>query len=544
MHRLPYPRKSLLAFPLVLLAAIAFVLAVLVVVSSLANAAPAPAGGPRLGGGAAADSTLIGAFVFDTAGEVLWIDEVDTLRVSSIWFAAYGPNNKNEDQQIEINFTWERSETIVIQEVINGTTVTRTEQVWNTTDARAFLVSAPKRGIDYTEIELPKKTGERLTITYEGGGRVMRIAQVEHHTSPLYEKLPRQVRQDDYVEELQVLIAAFVAAVVGVVLSRVVYEKAGRHVPRLTPRFWALTLVGMGAVAFWFWYENREGLVLRGSLPPLAAFSLLVGFVTLQVWREEPDADLFLSIHDKIETNQPEFSAYRRYIPQGDDPRPLSTERNHIRYVEDTWRAWAWRVFFGARTYLELPPTNKWHYARDAGPFRRLYILDGSGELETVQRPHFDWFPNMHATTGLGRLKPILRIERMGITKVPVSPWAQHNAVVRVLANLKAQSTVAKEQQDLLVRNAELEAALRSGVVSRARKMMDQLLLALRAVRTGKEFEVTLDEHEDLTRTTDPNVQAGHAQHGGNATTTLTPQQGTNGHGAPQPAAAAPGGAP
>lgn len=513
LRRLPYPRRSRLAFPIVIFAALAAVLAVVLLASTIASAAPAPAGGPRLGGAAAADGTLIGAFTFGPDGQAVWLSEIDTLRTSSIFFLVYNPNLRHESGMVDLTFRWEKSETVLKQVMVNGSLETTSETVWNTTDQRTFQVSAPYRNVDFTEIEVPRKEGERLTILYEGQGRELRVGQLTHHTSPLYAKQPRVDLQTAWITALKLLGMALVAAGLGVMLSRWAYVKAGRHVPEVTGGMWALTVVVLGGVFFMLWQQNREGLVLNGSIPPLAVFGLLVAFHTMQVWRDEPDAYLFVRIHDDVGAAQPTFSSWRRYIPKGDDPHPLTEDPRHVRYIDDNWRAFAWRVFLGGRTYLELPESHRWNYIADRGPFERLYVLDGDKNFETVEKQRIEIFP----PDATWRPSSWLRVHRRGITSVPVSPWAQHLTTVRVLANLKGQQAVGKEHQDLLVRNAELEAALKSGLVTGTRRMMDRFLLAQRASRTGKEFQVTLDEHEDMKRATDPALVVGRTHNGGQA---------------------------
>lgn len=494
MRRLPYPRKSPLTFPIVLLSAIAFFLLVILIAGTVAQAAPAPAGGPRLGGGALPDGSLVGLFTFDTTDRARWLSEMDTLESSSLWVFVYNPSVRHETNQMELTFTWEVPVTVTKEVVVDGEVQTRTETVWNVTDQRTFFVSAPVRQVDYTELELPKKDGERLTIT--AGARNTTLEQLTHKTSPVLVKLPRQVVQDAWVTLLQILAMALAAAAVGVVLSRWLYNKAGRHVPALGKGAWVGGLLVVFLIGLHLWQTNREGLVLSGSTPPLAVFSVVVCFFTLQVWRDEPEKDLYVRIHDSVDSDTPRHSAYVRYIPHGEDPHPLSDDPRHVAIVHDDWRNFAWRVFMRARWYLELPETHRWHYNREKGPFRRLYILDGAKPFETVEEPHIDWFPN-------GIRFPWIHIHRRGITRAPVSPWAQKEKVVDVLANLKEQQEMARQHQDLLVEAGTLRAEIKSGVDKRAQELMDKMFLAIRAVSTGESFEAAKKRHAEMKAATE-----------------------------------------
>lgn len=493
IRRVPRTRERIAPLIATLIAAV-LILGTLIALP-LAQATPSPAGGPRLGGGAAHDGTLFGSFTFEQDGKAFWLNELSVLQTGTIWILVYNPNTKTEAGLMDLTFTWETGTPTTVQESVNGTLVTRVETVWNVTDIRTFQVNAPYRNIDYTEIELPKKDGERLTITYgEGGARSFRLAQLEHTTSPLYAKQARQVLQDKFVDALKVLTMAAAAAAAGIVVSRWVYNKSGRYVPSVGAGFWILGIIIGGAAAVWLWTQNREGVVLNGSLPPLAVLATLVCFFTLQVWRDEPDAFLFLRIHKTMEDNTPRASTWKRYIPQGEDPKPLSEATNHQRYVDDSWGAFFWRFLLDARTYLEYPQTHRWNYEGARGPFRRVHVLDGDKEFETTEKPHFDWFP-------YGWRLPWWTIHRRGITQVPVSPWAQKEKLVDVLANIVTQQEMATDHQALLVEAGTLRAEIRSGVDKRAQELLDKVLLAIRAVSLGESFEEAKKKHEEIKRT-------------------------------------------
>lgn len=513
---------------------------VLLLAIPVVTAAPPPSGGPRLGGGAAPDGTLIGIFLFDTDGRAAWLDELDTLRTSSFWVMVYNPSTRNDAGLIDLRLTWETSSIVTRTVEVDGAVQVQTETVWNVTDERTYQVGAPYRGVDYTEVEPPKKEGDRLTIEYvPAEGRPFRIGQITHHTSPLHEKLAPQEVQHQYLETATIFGLGLLAAAAGIAASAWLHKRAGRYTPDLGPTFWIAVPILTAIAAFWFWTSNREGLVLEGTWPLLVAVAFGACCVSLQFWRDEPDRDLLLSIRTSVNSNTPRFRAKTVYTPIGEDPHPLSTDPRHRRYVEDTWRAWFWRVIFRARTYLELPETHRWNYDHDgSGAFQRLYMLEGQKDVARTEDPHFEWFPN-------GLRRPWVKIHRRGILQVPVSPWAQKEKVVDVLAKLTTMEEQAKDHQEVVEKNARLTAELETGVDKRAHKRFDAFLLRLRAVGSGQSFEEVLRRHNDILASHRLKVQSmGHGGQYATADPDAAAAQAEPDAQAPAPAAPAPAGRP
>lgn len=527
MHRLPYPKQSPLAFPILLFAALAFVLAVILIASSFASAGSIPTGGPQLGGKIAPDQTAFMLWYFGSDGAGRFVQDGETFKADALHVVTFAPTaDIGDDGKVELVFIWERNETIVREEIdANGNVSRRVELVWNETDRIRMNVDASSHAFENTELRLPDKHGERLTIAYlmpgkkkEGSDeppppREYRLAQFTHDTSPLFERFAGENREQKYLVTAKFLFIALGCNASALVFAHAIYKRAGRYVPRLHPAIWiAGALVGV-SLLFAMWLYWREGLVLKGLGPMATGYFLLSTFLTLQVWPESNRQWIFFRLRSDIGSGGPAVSIWFRAIPNdgGDDERAETEDPRLFHYVETTWGAFFLRVLFGARTFLELPDDRKWCLTVDNSTrYRRAYFLNG--DLVTRELPGF-YLEHIE-----GNRLPRIRFRKFGFVEVPVSGYMAKDAVLDVISDLKTREEVGEGYTKARADRAEALAKLRAGTIEKAGALMDEYNLQMRAVRVGR--AITHDvraAHAEMKRRTEPNIataDAGHATNG------------------------------
>lgn len=511
--------------------ALALVAIAALVASSFAAAAPLPSDGPQLAGIIAPDKTFFGFWTYRPDGAEFIRDEA-ALRTEALHVVVYAPNLDPSASRVSLTFVWERQVEVERERTVNRTLPDNStervvekykEMVWNETDRRAYEVQAGASSVEDTALSLLPKKGERLSIYYLSGARGdeapaigadlgVRLVQFSHDTSPLYAKLAQPTLETNYVRLGQVLMLALGVTIVGLFASRWVYKRAGGYVPPVDVASATIGTVIGGGIAFYIvWTYWREGLVLKGLLPPLVAFGFIVAFFSLQVWREDSDKWQFKRYAPGIERAQPEVHIWDVRVPSRlTDPHPRSDDPTDVQFVTDSWRDFVLRVL-GGRMYLRHPDDRNWHYKVDNHPsIVREHVLKNDlapavcqrclqrGEVEPHRRPHLtlekdpgQWFPR-------------LRFHRVAIRDMPLSPWGADKEVIAVISNLQTMDACASERSALQVQVAKLEAEVRGGIWDKARRFFDEFLLREKAAVAGVDVETIRPKATDERKLTTP----------------------------------------
>lgn len=475
-----------------------------------ARAESIPTDGPQLSGTITQDKSLVAFWTRDADGTAVFVKDGDTLRSDALEVITYAPLANTHNGTMYLTFVWERNETVTKQTVVNGTVETTRELVWNETDRQTYPVLAFANSLQNTELSLPSKHGDRLTVYYtplgpgesepavgEDGQRLMRIT---HDTSYLYAKLPQQNVQGNYSSAIETVAIALVVALAGVWASKFAYKKSGGYVPPLDPGLTILgVLLGGGIVAYLAWTYYREELVVKGLIPPLIAFWLLVTVLSLQIWREPAPTWQFKRYHTGIEQSQPEVDIWSVSVPaRAHDPHPLTDDPRDVQYVTDSWKDFAYRLI-GARTYLSHPDERNWYYdVHNHTSIVREHILRDQlaggmcqrciaiGVLEPKRRPHLalEKDPTVWASW-----IPRLRFHKLARREMPLSPWGTDKEVLSVLQDLITMEACAEERTVLQVRVTQLEAEVRAGILEKTRKFFEEFLVREDAAIGGLTLE-------------------------------------------------------
>lgn len=521
MPRVPHPHhRSMAPWLVVVLAAIAISFALVVIVLPLAAAEPIPDDGPQLFGKVARDKTLLGPWYYGADGNVLFIADDATLPVDDLHVVVYAPNADIHDGVLQVTLVWERAKEVTHEEVVDGQKIVNTTIEYEKVQERAFDLAASNWRLEDTTLDLPTSREDlRVTFQYQNAT----LFQFTHHTSPILEKTPREIVQEQWTDRSKVLAYAFVLTAVGIALSRWFFTKAGNYVPSFGILFWVFIahVVFVGGPAVWF--NAREWLILKGAPYVGAVYTFFVFVVTLQLWRSNTLRWLFAWIYPNPEASQPHTIVQSILVPPESDDDAMrrgAGAHKHL-WLDDSWKQTIYRTW-GARTYAEIKDGREWNYhVVNGARYKKLWMLQG--EWTPTKMPGF-WWQDRHdrerATPDetaevdahsrvvlpvplLGRLM----FRHTSVTEVPVTPWAYDEVVMQVIADLHQMGEVATKFGELQVENAQLKSALESETVTKARQLLNEHLRSMYAARLNKPVADIFPEFYERIRRIEPRVR-------------------------------------
>lgn len=472
---------------------IVVVAVVALLVVDVADAASVPRGGPQLAGVVAPDQTLLIPWTFGENGRAEFVADGDRLRVDALHVMTYAPTANVTGGELSLRFVWEREVPAVTESpgLTNGSTTTQEATVWVENSSREILVAASGRSVQNTEIELPERHGERLSIYYGE----FRVLQVTHDTSAAFRTVPGGLAQDAWLGDLRILGAAFAVTVVGIGSSRVVHRAAGGVTPKFTGRFWSI-LIGLTlATASFAWSARREDVVVWGLAPLLVAYFLLVVLVGLLFWRGGAETHLFQRIAPKDGGERTVMHVWERKAPSVRllQDHPYADRPDMILSAENTWRDFGRRLV-GLRRWLQVPDSASWYYPvdgarhQDDDAIHRVYLLNGDFHEDTARHFHVDrpkgaWFPR-------------LRVTRDVVIPVPVAPPAFDEHYMQVLVGHRKQEQTATHVHKLEMENMDLQAKRETAVTEKARTIAEKWISAWMQLGSGKNLDAAAKAHE------------------------------------------------
>lgn len=453
-------------------------LAVLALLAPPTAAQGNPLEDTRIGGQVMQDNTLVALVYTGLSGGTQWLSETETFRADEIGVIAYAP--RLEGQDVTLRMTWEAEEIVTERVVVNGSVQTRTTTAWEEIRTETYTVPTDPNRKTGTNVDVPTLHGTRLTITYEATNET--LWEGGYDTSKAYSMTPAESLQDEWAKKVEFGGALAAAALVGLVLSRWLYTRAGGWAPPMGRREWGTLFIGILASSTLLWNQHREMLLLQGPRIPAAITFVVTAFVSLAIWSRRAERWRLHNHTANEDARQQETREWTLIIPADrEEDRNASKDPYLYPVLLSTWGDWV-RAVLGLRRYVRFPEDRDWYreVPNRAGISRYILLED---DLLYPPKPSL-----------LGLLPDSLLFwrdygeePRIGV-ELPVAP-RQEEERLEVIAGEKTSEEIAQTLHKREEEVAELRAKQEVGMVDKARDLLDMILDAESLARREDETD-------------------------------------------------------